>query len=81
MRSESQGDWFNLHWLNMTQYHQSKLQSCSLPVPLCLFRQGTTSFQAETYLELQDNSGSFTVSFKWVEATKAAVGLRFNCKG
>lgn len=66
MRSESQGDWFNLHWLNMTQYHQSKLQSCSLPVFLCLFRQSITSFQPGTYPELQDNNGRFAISFKWV---------------
>lgn len=80
MLSESQGDWFNLHWLNMTQYHQSKLQSCSLPAFLCLFRQKITSFEPGTYPELQDN-GSFAIYFKWVEMLKFAEGLRINDKG
>lgn len=72
MLSESQGDWFNLHWLNMTQYHQSKLQSCSLPVFLRLFRHSTTSFQPGSYPQLQGSSGAFTRHFNWVETTKYA---------
>lgn len=72
MLSESQGDWFNLHWLNMTRYHQSKLQSCSLPAFLYLFRQSITSFQPGIYTELQEDNGSIAVYFKWVVTTQRA---------
>lgn len=80
MLSESQGDWFNLPWLTMTQYHQSKLQSCSLPAFLCPFRHSLTSVKAGPQSELQEDNKSVTIPFQGVERIKCVQSLRISHK-
>lgn len=80
MLSESQGDWFNLPWLNMTQYHQRKLQSCSLPDFLCPFRHSLISAQPGPQSELQEDNRSITIPFKGVERIRRVQRLRISSK-